>query len=216
MWQRPTIFRSNGTTIPIWIRVTSLLAAPASPVPALSEPDLESAMSRDSGRLERAMRAHTRLVWRVLRRSGLSERDADEATQDVFWILCRRLDDVPRLAEKSFLISTALRVASDRRRAEPNRTEVELDPEMQAVGVDMEELVALRRARRLLDETLGCLTWEQRNVFVLVEMEQMTEPEVARTLEIPIGTVASRLRSARQNFDAAIRRLHRRERTITP
>jgi RNA polymerase sigma-70 factor (ECF subfamily) len=182
----------------------------------IGEPDLERAMPRDTGRLERAMRAHTRLVWRLLRRSGLSDRDADEAAQDVFWVLCRRMQDVPLAAEKSFLISTALRVASDRRRAEPSRTEVELDPEMSATGVDMEEMVTLRRARRLLDEALGCLTWEQRTVFVLIEMEQMTEPEVAGTLAIPLGTVASRLRSARQNFDAAIRRLHSRERTRTP
>ena len=62
------------------------------------------------------MQRHLELVWRMLRRMGLSPPDADEAAQDVFWVLARRLDDVPVRAEKSFLVSTALRVASDRRR----------------------------------------------------------------------------------------------------
>lgn len=173
-------------------------------------------MPREGARLERAMRSHLRLVWRVLRRAGLGERDADEATQDVFWILCRRLDDVPVAAERSFLVSTALRVAADRRRSLACRPEVELGADVPARGLATDELVALRRARALLDEALGCLTDEQRAVFVLVEMEEMTAPEVASMLAIPPGTVASRLRAARHAFDAAIRRLRLRERRREP
>ena len=104
----------------------------------------------------------------------------------------------------------------NRRRAQPRPPEVELDPDIRAVGVDPDELVALRRARALLDEALGCLSWEQRTVFLLVEMEEMTAPEVAETLGIPLGTVASRLRSARRSFDLAVRRLHSRQRTRVP
>jgi RNA polymerase sigma-70 factor, ECF subfamily len=159
------------------------------------------------------MRDHLRLVWRVLRRSGLCERDADESAQDVFLILSRRLDDVPVRAEKSFLVATALRVASDRRRSVARRSEVALDDEAPHPGIPVDELVALRRARSLLDEALDSLQPEQRAVFVLVEMEQMTGPEVAEALDVPVGTVASRLRTARHAFDAAIRRLRLRERT---
>jgi len=158
------------------------------------------------------MQEHLRLVWRVLRRSGLAEPDADEAVQDAFWILERRFDDVPVRAEKSFLISTALRLAADRRRSAASRPEVELEGDPPAQSLPPDELVALRRARRLLDVALDSLSAEQRAVFVLVEMEELTGPEVAEALAIPAGTVASRLRAARLAFDAAIRRLRLRVR----
>jgi RNA polymerase sigma-70 factor (ECF subfamily) len=44
-------------------------------------------------------------------------------------------------------------------------------------------------------------------VLVLHEIEQMTAPEIARTLELPLNTVYSRLRVARVELDAALARL---------
>jgi len=168
--------------------------------------------SIDVPRLKVAMRDHLRLVWRILRRAGLEPRDADEAAQDVFLILSRRLGDVVIPAQKSFLVQTALRVASERRRAQRRFPEVELDPETRSPSTALDEIVALRRARSLLDEALNSLSDEQRTAFILIEMEQLTMPEVSAALGIPVGTVASRLRSARQHFDSAIRRIHSRER----
>jgi len=168
-------------------------------------------VSVEAARLRAAMRRHLALVWRVLRRLGLSEWDADEAAQDVFMVLFRRLDDVPERAQRSFLIATALRVASDRRRSAAVRAQAPLDTEPASHGLPPDELVALRRARNLLDEALSALNPEQRAVFVLVEMEELGGPEVAEVLRIPPGTVASRLRKARQVFDAAIRRMRLRE-----
>jgi RNA polymerase sigma-70 factor (ECF subfamily) len=162
------------------------------------------------------MREHLRLVWRVLRRSGLEERDADEAAQDVFWIFARRLSDVPTKSEKAFLVGTAVRVGADKRRASRAGREVLLEGDFTSAGADVDELVALRRSRALLDEALACLTEEQRTVFVLVEMDELTGTEVAEALRIPLGTVASRLKTARQSFDAAIRRIHLRERKGMP
>jgi RNA polymerase sigma-70 factor (ECF subfamily) len=157
------------------------------------------------------MREHLPLVWRLLRRLGLSECDADEAAQDVFLVLSRRLADVPVRAQRSFLISTAMRVASDRRRYVAGRSAVALEFEVASSEPPPDEQVALSRARALLDEALATLSPEQRAVFVLVEMEELAGPEVAEVLGIPPGTVASRLRKARQVFDSAIRRMRLRE-----
>ena len=173
-------------------------------------------MPAEAGRLRRSMRLHVPLVWRVLRRAGLAEQDADEAAQDVFWILLRRLQDVPSRAERSFLVSTALRVASDRRKALASRPEVDYQIELPSRDIPPDELVALRRARSLLEEALDTLSPEQREVFVLVEMEEMSGPEAAEVLNIALGTVASRLRTARNRFNAAIRRLRLRESTVKP
>jgi len=162
------------------------------------------------------MRDHLKMVWRIVRRSGLEPRDADEATQDVFLILSKRLGDVVIEAQKSFLVQTALRVASERRRAIRRFPEVELDAEPRSPSAAVDEVVALQRARFLLDEALVSLSEEQRATFILIEMEQMTMPEAAEILGIPVGTVASRLRSARQHFDSATRRIHLREQAREP
>lgn len=161
------------------------------------------------------MRQHLGLVWRLLRRLGLPPPDADEAAQDVFLVLARRGADVPAPAERAFLIGTALRVASDRRRQLASRATVELTADPVSPALPPDELLALRRARETLDEALEALNPEQRAVFVLVELEGWAAPEVAAELGVPLGTVASRLRKARELFDASVRRLHRRQRRRT-
>jgi RNA polymerase sigma-70 factor (ECF subfamily) len=68
-----------------------------------------------------------------------------------------------------------------------------------------EELMDRRRARALLDRVLGALPMDLRAVFVLFELEELTMTEIATMSDIPPGTVASRLRRARQAFQEAVR-----------
>jgi RNA polymerase sigma-70 factor (ECF subfamily) len=51
---------------------------------------------------------------------------------------------------------------------------------------------------------------ELRVVFVLFELEEMTTAEIATLLEIPSGTVASRLRRARETFEDHVARVRAR------
>jgi RNA polymerase sigma-70 factor, ECF subfamily len=208
-------FSIGGNRKPHLAKVTQATAQPC-PTAGLSEATVKRAQAMDTKRLRTAMRDHLKMVWRIVRRSGLEPRDADEATQDVFLILSKRLGDVVIEAQKSFLVQTALRVASERRRAIRRFPEVELDAEPRSPSAAVDEVVALQRARFLLDEALVSLSEEQRATFILIEMEQMTMPEAAEILGIPVGTVASRLRSARQHFDSATRRIHLREQAREP
>jgi RNA polymerase sigma-70 factor (ECF subfamily) len=155
------------------------------------------------------------LVWRVLRRTGLAPADAEDASQDVFWVLAQRFDDVPERAQRSFLVSTALRVASDRKQSKWHRSvSAGLDLEARASEAPLpDEAVELRRAGALLDEALATLDELERAVFVLAELEQMTRAEVAEVLNIPEGTVASRLKRGRQSLETALRRLRARPRS---
>ena len=52
------------------------------------------------------------------------------------------------------------------------------------------------------------MEFDIRTVFVLFEIEEMTTSEIATLLAIPAGTVASRLRRAREEFQMKIARLH--------
>lgn len=163
-------------------------------------------------RVAEVVRRHVALVWRILRRGGLRPADAEDALQDVFWILAQRIDSVPPPAEQAFLVTTALRVAADRRRSKWNRSVTEvLDPEAAAPdALSPEEASQRTHALTLLDEALTALDRDEREVFVLIELEQMTGAEVAALLGLAPGTVASRMRRAREAFEGATRRIRLR------
>lgn len=210
------------------------LAGVAAPLPSFACPGIETlagkpalealrvvapapAATRMPGtdpRLRAAVNAHVALIWRVLRRTGLGAADAEDASQDVFWVLAQRFDDVPERAHRSFLVSTALRVASDRKQSKWHRSvSAGLDVEARVSDAPLpDEALEIRRAGALLDQALATLDELERSVFVLAELEQMTRAEVAEVLGIPEGTVASRLKRARQSLETAVRRLRSRPR----
>ena len=169
-------------------------------------------------RIRALMTAHFDFVWRSLRRLGLSAADADDGAQEVFVVASRKLSLIVPESEKRFLFATALRVASTRRRSLKRRREEprswlnEEEPmsERERSEPGPERLTELAHARRDLHEILGTMKLEQRAVFILYELEEMTVPEIAGLLEVPVGTVSSRLRVAREEFDLSLRRLRAR------
>ena len=166
---------------------------------------------RDDARLRRIFDEHFDFVWRCLRRFGLSEDRADDAAQQVFIVASRKLDAIVHGSEKSYLMGTAMRVAADVRKSAPVRREVPHEnPEQDAVApLRPDDLLDRKRARALLDDALAEMDLDLRTVFVLFEIEEMTTSEIAETLAIPHGTVASRLRRAREEFQARIDRWRR-------
>jgi RNA polymerase sigma-70 factor (ECF subfamily) len=168
------------------------------------------ARGRDA-RITAIVRAEHEFIWRLLRRLGIPEASVDDATQQVFCVLSRRVDDVKPGSERSFLFGAALRVASDRRRSREFRdvprevTGDEADP-----APNPEELAVKHERRALLQEILVALPMELRAVIILFELEQMTKVEVSELLGIPVGTAVSRLRRAREEFKTLAKR-HLRE-----
>jgi RNA polymerase sigma-70 factor (ECF subfamily) len=145
----------------------------------------------------------------MLRRLGVPSADADDAAQQVFWIAARKIHAEPGPSDLNFLLAIALRVASDQRRARGRRREQPLSPAEDSAGLapSPEDRAERDRALRTADRLLELLPWEQRVVFVLFELEEKSTQEIARLLEIPLGTVASRLRRARDAFRQAVARL---------
>lgn len=161
-------------------------------------------------RLAEMFDEHYDVVWRSLRRFGVAPDEVDDAAQEVFIVAARRLDDIEVKKERSFLFSTAVRVASDARRARARRGRVGGDDDAIDVhdptpGADV--LTDQMRARAMLDEVLEGMTEEQRVVFVLFELEGMTMAAIAEDLDLPSGTVASRLRRGREHYQRQVERL---------
>lgn len=163
-----------------------------------------STLGASEARLRTIVLQHFEVLWRFLRRLGIPDHETDDAVQEVVLVLSRKLDSVEVGAERSFLLSTAVRVASTFRRTARNRREVDDSELVQhaSPALDPEALAEQRRLRALLDRALNELPLELRAVFVLYELEELTMAEIAVTLGLPPGTVASRLRRSRELFEA--------------
>jgi RNA polymerase sigma-70 factor (ECF subfamily) len=166
-------------------------------------------------RIAAMVHAHFDFVWRSLRRHGLPPEAADDAAQQVFVVASRRIAEIRPDAERSFLFNTALRVASDARRAWARRREQLGDDaamaEVRDAGPTPEEEAHRKQSLALLDEILESLDEEVRVPFVLFELEGLEVKEIADILGVPVGTAASRLRAAREEFQAAAKRMRARQ-----
>jgi RNA polymerase sigma-70 factor (ECF subfamily) len=157
---------------------------------------------------------HFEFVWRSVRRLGVPMADADDAAQEVFVVAARKLGSIEADREKAFLFGTAVRVASTRRRTRrrhPEDPAETLDARALDGDASPEERVELGQARALLQGILDGMSDDQRTVFVLAELEETSVREIAALLALPLGTVSSRLRAARESFATEVKRLSARE-----
>jgi RNA polymerase sigma-70 factor (ECF subfamily) len=146
--------------------------------------------------------AHFDFVYRCLQRLGVRPATAEDAAQDTFVVLHRRLGDLrPDASERGFLFAIASRVARDYRRKQWRTRTVPLaeEPPARDPGTPLEDLLNAEAARTI-ERFLATLSEGQRVVFMLMELEEMTAPEVAEALATKLNTVYSRLRLARERF----------------
>jgi len=151
--------------------------------------------------------AHVAEIFRVLHRLGVPERVLPDAVQEVFTTAFRvqqRFEG--RSSMRTWLFGIARRVASDYRRSAPARREV-LEDEMADRPDERDDASTwLERSEACLraEALLRTLPEEQRTVFALFEVEGWTGSEIAASLEVPVATVHSRLRLAREAVRRAL------------
>jgi RNA polymerase sigma-70 factor, ECF subfamily len=145
-------------------------------------------------------------VWRSLLRLGMSKAAAEDAAQDVFLVVRRRLVDFdPSRSIRPWLFGIARRVASEHRRSS-GRAERRLEllpPPVAEPGPD--DRVSAVEANELVRRFLADLDDTARMIFVLSDLEGMSGTDISQALGINRNTVYSRLRKTRQRFEAKIR-----------
>lgn len=170
------------------------------------------ASKTNEGRLTRLVQTYFGDVWRALRRLGVADASCDDASQEVFIVVSRKLESIDPSGERQYLYGVAIRVAANFRRSHAARREqvdeTALLAEPSAVP-NSEALLDEKRARQLLDQVLDAMSQDLRTAFVLFEVEGFSLQELTRMLNIPLGTVSSRLRRAREAFHQAALRLRR-------
>jgi RNA polymerase sigma-70 factor (ECF subfamily) len=157
--------------------------------------------------------AESSYVLNSLRRLGVFERDLDDLTHDVFLAVHLRFGEYdPSRPVRPWLFAFAVRVAAAYRRRARHRLEV-IDGAEEAVDEragPAEEQIVSREDRRLVIEALDALELDRRAVLVMHDLDGESMPEIARSLSIPLNTGYSRLRLARAEFEAALKRLRPR------
>jgi RNA polymerase sigma-70 factor (ECF subfamily) len=164
------------------------------------------ASDADRLRLARMFAEHHVTVWRSLRRRGLTTDEAADATQETYVIAAGRLGDIQQDSERAFLIGTARRVAHTLGR---KTVRWQLDDDMDQRISNARDAGDEHADLQLCDLALSKMNPELAEAFVLYEIEGLSSPEIAALLEIPLGSVASRLRRAREQFREAVLRIER-------
>jgi RNA polymerase sigma-70 factor, ECF subfamily len=169
-----------------------------------------------------AFACHFKYVWRCLRALGVRDATLDDAVQDVFLVVQKKLVHFDGNVQlRTWLYAIALRVARRYRTAAVEEARRQSDASAlstedfenardRPVAMDAEHAVEHRERLDLARRALERLDEAKREVFVLGHVEQMSAPEIAEAIGIPLNTVYSRLRAARVEFSAHIARLEPR------
>ena len=181
-------------------------------------PSFDPAANAHVGRPETAQplevrtiyREHGRFVWLSLQRLGVHPSDLDDVAQDVFMVVHRRLDTFDRRARVStWLFGICMRVAANYRRRRRWTHEVlsgggEDDRPSALAAAD--DVLVRREQRELAERALNRLEIAKRATFVMFEIESLSCLEIAELMNVPVGTVYSRLHSARRQLEKNLSR----------
>lgn len=181
-------------------------------LPQIEELPRASGVELSEGAWATLYDAHFDFVWRSLRRLGVPLAALDDAAQEVFVVALRRHHEFEgRSAIKTWLFGIAWNIARSLARSPARHEEALPDsvPDVHELGP--QEAAARSEAIRTLYELLDELDVDRRAVFVMSELEEMSAPEIAEITGTPLNTVYSRLRAARSDFDAALKRRRARD-----
>lgn len=177
---------------------------PDAPPDAAASPAPEPAAAPDLASVEHLFREHHDFVWSSARRLGCPAGHVDDAVQEVFMLVARKLPAMVRPeALRTWLFRVVMYVVRNHRRGHLRRENRHAQLGQHAprhapdAGAQYEAAAELLELLELLDE-------DRRAVFVLASFEQMTAPEISEALGIKLNTVYSRLRRAREVLERAV------------
>jgi RNA polymerase sigma-70 factor (ECF subfamily) len=145
--------------------------------------------------------AHHEFVWRFAR-SLVGDPAAEDVAQEVFVIAQRRLASLEGGSTRAWLASITRNVARNTTRGQRRR-----DRHLAALpdpppDLTPDQWLQMQHAADQLDAFVSSLGAKHREAFVLLDVEGLTGAEAAAALRVPVRTVYSRVRAARERFAA--------------
>jgi RNA polymerase sigma-70 factor (ECF subfamily) len=159
--------------------------------------------------LREVFEEHGPFVCRSLRYLGVPEADLDDTLQEVFLVVYQRLNDYEEKGRaRAWLYSICTRVAHAQRRKLGRRRETPAPAFFEDAAAPTQlEHVEDREALTLGHRLLNQLPAQQRDVFLLYEVEDLPMSEIAQALDCPLQTAYSRLHKARSRILAEVERI---------
>jgi RNA polymerase sigma-70 factor (ECF subfamily) len=149
-------------------------------------------------------------VWRYAANRGVPPMALDDVVQEVFVVVHHRLQSFEgRSSLRTWLAGVCRNVLRDYQRKRGNQkagVSLDDDVELRSEGIGPAEQLERKAAVELLDELLERMTDLQREAFIFCDVEQLSAVEVAALLSINENTLRTRLRAARQVFNAGVTR----------
>ena len=162
------------------------------------------------GDFEQVMLPHLDAAYNLARWLVRDPSIAEDVVQDAYERACRYFAAFRGGSGRAWLLQIVRNVAYSTLKGQRRRMEVSLSSEMPAIeedGVDMdipdsspgpEAALAQREELAALDDALNALPAAWRECIILREVEALSYKEMAQIMDVPIGTVMSRLARARQ------------------
>lgn len=180
-------------------------------------PLVEQCLNGNEAAWEELVRLHTRRVYSVCFRFTSADSEAQDLTQEVFLRVFRTLKSF-RTGEGSFSVwlnrLTRNLLIDHYRRTKQERSTDSIEEQLPhieestAVTARTDGMLAGREASELLQGALKKLSPELRETVILRDIEEMEYREIAQVLQVPEGTVKSRLNRGRAEL-ARLLRHHR-------
>ncbi len=154
---------------------------------------------------EEIFKAEASQVGRTLRYLGVREANVEDACQEVFIVAHRRLSQFQGGSARAWIRQICVHVANNQRRSQRRHPEdCTADPPEVTVQPEQYLDAERRQQRRQLLALLEQLPQEQRDVFVLFEIEELTMPKTAEAVGCALQTAYSRLYAARKKMQALL------------
>jgi RNA polymerase sigma-70 factor (ECF subfamily) len=141
-------------------------------------------------------------VYKSLLRLGVAKADVEDVMQEVYVVVHRRLKAFKHDSKLStWVFGICLKVAAQHRRRAYHRRERQMEVVPEGIEARTpEQLAHWRERQRRLELILEGLSPEHRAVFVMFEIEGISCQEIAEQTGIAVGTVYSRLHTARKQI----------------
>jgi RNA polymerase sigma-70 factor, ECF subfamily len=158
---------------------------------------------------ESIYRQYFDFVWSSVRRLGVRPDAVDDVVQEVFIVIHSRVHTLERPdALRSWIYGVVRRTVSGHHRSQRMREHsgvaLAVEPDVRTRPRTPSDIAEQNDEVKLLFSLLEELDEPKRDVFVMAELDELTVPEIAEILEIPLNTAYSRLRAARQAFEEAL------------